>query len=257
MRLWKHRRDKAWTGQVKSSLKVIHESFLPALSCSEGCSVVSDSLRLHGLYSPWNSPGQTTGMGSCSLLQGIFPTQRSTPGLPLCRRILYQLSHQGSLRILDWVAYPFSRGSSQLPNWIRVSCIAGGFSSKDFKHNSNKEKHEIPLGPLTCPHREKREPEMEWIRNITAAVRRVGWAWPGSWVPSLLGAGQVPIQSNTRVTYELVLQRVPCLCKRSVPKRLCSSNFCKPSDNIFCIFLSEILIPELVYPYLFSNDEVS
>ena len=44
----------------------------------------------------WNSPGQNTGVGSCSLLQGIFPTQWSNSGLPHCRQILYQLSHQGS-----------------------------------------------------------------------------------------------------------------------------------------------------------------
>ena len=44
----------------------------------------------------WNSPGQNTGVGSCSLRQGIFPTRRLNPGLPHCRRILYQLSHWGS-----------------------------------------------------------------------------------------------------------------------------------------------------------------
>ena len=60
--------------------------------------------------SPWNSPGWNTGVGSCSLFQGIFPTQGSNPGLPHRRWILYQLSHQGSPRILEWVAYPFSRG---------------------------------------------------------------------------------------------------------------------------------------------------
>ena len=63
---------------------------------SEGCSVVSDSLWPHGLYSPWNSPGQNTGVGSLSLLQGIFPSQGSNPGLLHCRRILYQLRHKGS-----------------------------------------------------------------------------------------------------------------------------------------------------------------
>ena len=63
---------------------------------SESRSVVSDSLRPYGLFSPWNSPGQNTGLGSLSLLQGIFPTQRSNPGLPHCRQILYQLSHKGS-----------------------------------------------------------------------------------------------------------------------------------------------------------------
>ena len=49
---------------------------------SESHSVMSDSLWPHGLYSSWNSPGQNTGVGSCSLLQGIFPTQGSNPGLP-------------------------------------------------------------------------------------------------------------------------------------------------------------------------------
>ena len=64
---------------------------------SESHSVVSDLLKPCGLYSPWNSPGQNIGVGSWSLLQGIFPTQGLNPGLPHCRqRILYQLSHQGS-----------------------------------------------------------------------------------------------------------------------------------------------------------------
>ena len=58
-------------------------------------SVMSDSLWPHGLYIPWNSPGQNAGVGSLSLLQGVFPTQGSDPGLPHCRQILYQLSHKG------------------------------------------------------------------------------------------------------------------------------------------------------------------
>ena len=66
---------------------------------------MSKSLQPHGLSStrllyPWNFPGQYTGVGSCSLLQGIFPTQRSNPGLLHCRQILYHLSHQGS-----WIQY--------------------------------------------------------------------------------------------------------------------------------------------------------
>ena len=56
---------------------------------SESPSVVSNSLRPHGLHSPWNSPGQNSGVGSLSLLQGIFPTQGANRGLPHCRRILY------------------------------------------------------------------------------------------------------------------------------------------------------------------------
>ena len=60
----------------------------------------------HELYSPWNSPGQNTGVSRPSLFQGIFPTQGSNPGLPHCRWILNQLRHQGSPRILVWTGYP-------------------------------------------------------------------------------------------------------------------------------------------------------
>ena len=80
---------------------------------------MSDSLRPHGLYSAWNSPDQNTGVGSLSLLQAIFSTQGSNPGLLHCRQILYQLSHKGSPRILEWVAYPFSSGSSWSRNQTR------------------------------------------------------------------------------------------------------------------------------------------
>ena len=62
-----------------------------------------------------------------ALLQGIVPTQRLNSGLSHCRQILYHLSHQGSPRVLEWVAYPFSRGSSWPSNQTRVSCIAGRF----------------------------------------------------------------------------------------------------------------------------------
>ena len=88
---------------------------------------MSDSLQPHGLNSPCNSPGQNTGVGSLCLLQGIFPTQGLKPGLPHFRWVLYQLSHRGKPRILEWVAYPFSRGSSQPRNQTGVSCIAGRF----------------------------------------------------------------------------------------------------------------------------------
>ena len=93
------------------------------LKWSESRSVVSDSLPPHGL----NSPGQNTGVDSLFLLQGIFPTRGSNPGLPHCSRILYQLSHKGSPRILEWVAYPFSSRSSWLKNQTKVSCTAERF----------------------------------------------------------------------------------------------------------------------------------
>ena len=94
---------------------------------SESHSVMSDSLRPDGLYNAWNSPGLHTGEGSLSLLQGIFPTQGSNPGFLHYRQILYQLSHRGSPRILEWVTYPFSSRSSKCRNQTRVSCVAGGF----------------------------------------------------------------------------------------------------------------------------------
>ena len=89
------------SAQSPSTMLTPHISLLrktPAYkeSVSKSRSVVSDSLRPHGLYSPWNSPGQNTGVGSLSLLQGIFPTQGWNPGLLHCRRILYQLSHKGN-----------------------------------------------------------------------------------------------------------------------------------------------------------------
>ena len=94
---------------------------------SESRSFVSDSLQPHGQYSSWNSLGQNTGVSSISLLQGIFPTQGSNPGLPHCRWILYQLGHKGSPRILEWVAYLFSSGSFWPRNQTGISRIAGGF----------------------------------------------------------------------------------------------------------------------------------
>ena len=123
---------------------------------SESHSVVSDSLWLHGLYSPWNSPGQNTGVGSLTLLQGIliFPTQGSNPGLPHCEWILYQLSHKGSPRILEWVAYPFSSGSSQPRNRTRVSCIAGRFFTNWAmrKPNCNSKRHMYPYVHSSAIH---------------------------------------------------------------------------------------------------------
>ena len=125
-------RDAAQTEALTIS-ECCHETVQHAchLMCqvseSESRLVASVSLWSHRLYSPWTSPSQNTGVGSLSLLQGIFPTQGSNPGLPHCRRILSSLSHKGSPRILEWVAYPFSSGSSQPRNRTRVPCIAGEF----------------------------------------------------------------------------------------------------------------------------------
>ena len=111
----------------KMNLRCLWDIQTKVKSESESHSVVSDSLQPHGLYNPWNSPGQNTEVDSLSLLQGIFWTQGSNSGLPHWRQILYQLSHKGSPRILEWVGYPFSSRSSGASNQTRVSCIAGRF----------------------------------------------------------------------------------------------------------------------------------
>ena len=79
-------------------IKLKHRA-CPGQLLSESHSVMSDSLQPHGLYSPWNSPGQNTGVDNRSLLQRIFLTQELNWGLLHCRWILYQLSSQGSLSI--------------------------------------------------------------------------------------------------------------------------------------------------------------
>ena len=97
---------------------------------SESQSVVSDFLWVRGLYSPWNSPNQNTGVRSLSLLQGIFPTHGSNPGL------LHFLpaEPQGKPKNTGVGSLPFSGGSSWPRNQIRVSCIAGGlFTNWSFR----------------------------------------------------------------------------------------------------------------------------
>ena len=128
-------------------------------------SVLSDSLRPHRLLharqhgdSPWGFSRQEYWMGSHALLQEIFPIQGSNPGLSHYSQILYHLSHQGNPRILEWVAYLFSRGSFLSKNWTRVSYIAGRF----FTSWATKEAHiqhewilfiNLPInGNLGCSH---------------------------------------------------------------------------------------------------------
>ena len=113
---------------------------------------MSDSLLSHGLYSPWNSLAQNTGVGSLPLFQGIFPTQGSNPGLPHCGQILYQLSHRGSPRILEWVAYLFSRGSSWPRIHTRVSCTADRFFSNWAISEKPQAKHGFIQLSLTLIH---------------------------------------------------------------------------------------------------------
>ena len=102
------------SSHLKEKLKILVAQSCLTLCNPKDCSLPGSSV--HG-----DSPVKNTGESCHALLQGIFPTQRSNPGLPHCRQILYHLSHQGSPSILEWVAYPFSRGSS----WFRErTCVS-------------------------------------------------------------------------------------------------------------------------------------
>ena len=116
---------------------------------SESHSVMPNSLWPHRLYSRWNSPDQNTGVGGLSLLQGIFPTQGLNPGHPYCRQNLYQLSHQGSPRILEWAVHPFqqifpTQESKQGLLYCRQILYQRSYQGSPIQIRSS------PKGPRTC-----------------------------------------------------------------------------------------------------------
>ena len=126
----------AWTESlfIFNFLLWLYQEQLITVCCvlclvTQSCPTLCDPMD----YSPpgssihGDSLGKNTGVDCHAFLQGIFPTQGSNPGLPRCRWILYRLSHQGSWRILEWVAMPSSKGSSQHRDRTQVSCIAGRF----------------------------------------------------------------------------------------------------------------------------------
>ena len=113
--------SSSWTIQgslipISQLIFTLYFSIICTVLClvAQSCPTLCDPMHcsppgssVHG-----DSPGRNTGVGYHALLQGVFPTQGSNPSLSRCWRIIYHLSHQGSPRLLEWVAYPFSRGSS-------------------------------------------------------------------------------------------------------------------------------------------------
>ena len=113
-----------YTGILLSPLLYSHVSCAWSLQlCLTLCDAMDSSLP--GSFVHGDSLDKNTGVGCLALPQKIFPNQGSSPHLLHCRGILYQLSHQGSPRILEWVAYSFSKLTSQTRNQTGVSCIAG------------------------------------------------------------------------------------------------------------------------------------
>ena len=93
---------------------------------SESHSVMSDSMRPHGLFSPRNSPGQNTAVGSLSLPQGVSPPQESDPGLLHCRWPLYELSHKGSPGLRTNIKDQWNRTESRekaQTNWFPTTML--------------------------------------------------------------------------------------------------------------------------------------
>ena len=133
-----------------------------------------DSLSVEPPGKPKN-----TGEGSLSLLQGNFPIQELNLGLRHCRRLLYQLSHHVSPRILEWVAYPFFSGSSPPRNGTGVSSLTGRslptkLSEKPSRTKKRKKlvcDHEEKLGDKRKLHRlhllSESRAEVTWLKDET------------------------------------------------------------------------------------------
>ena len=85
---------------------------------SESRSVVSGSLQAHGLCSPWNTPGQNTGVDSHSLLQGLFPTKWLNPVSHIPSRFFTVWGHQGSLYIHIYMYIYTTMNKKQFDPWV-------------------------------------------------------------------------------------------------------------------------------------------
>ena len=133
----------------------------PTLWDPTNCSPPGSSV--HG-----DSPGKNTGVGCHALLWGIVPTQGSNPGLLHCRQIVYDLSHQGSPRILECIAYPFFWGSSWLRNQTRVSWVAGWF----FTIWATREAPALSIS-RTVESKTKLLSFLEGLRIISGQVQRL------------------------------------------------------------------------------------
>ena len=129
--------------QVIQPLLVHHNSYCSEVKWTENRSVLSGFLQPHGLYSSWNSPGQSTRVGSLSLLQGIFPTQGSNAGLPHCRQILYQLSHK--------------RSPSNMLGMFKISILIQVKFNKDHLQEKEMQKSKMAVwGDLTNSCKKKK-----------------------------------------------------------------------------------------------------
>ena len=125
------------------------------------CSIVSNSLQSHELQParllcPWDSPVKNTGVGCCTLLQGIFPTQGSNPGLLHCRQILYHLSYQ------DAKESTCNVGDPGLISWRRVWFPTPVFLSGEFHGQTSL----VGYSPWACK-------ESDMTEKLTCIIRLI------------------------------------------------------------------------------------
>ena len=116
------------------------EAYNLDMTSEKSCLTLCDPMDCTSMELPVHGILQNTGVGSLSFLRRIFPTHGLSPGLPRCRWILYQLSCKGSPRILERVAYLFSRETSWPRNQTGVSYIAGGFFANRAMREAHKNK---------------------------------------------------------------------------------------------------------------------
>ena len=167
------RREQWWWEGAGFTLKV---------KVAQSCPTLCDPMDC-----PWNSPGQNAGVGSLSLLQGIFPTQRLNPGLPHCWRILYQLSHKRRVT-------KFSSTSGKIPQTDR---------SVPKLRNAGRR-----AGPQGCmPPRQVDPPQAGDVGRVSshpwAASSSWWWRWrhssrkdTGMWLHSFVQSGAMSLAAK-------------------------------------------------------------
>ena len=203
---------------------------------------MSHTLRPHGPYSLWNPPGQNTGVGSRSRLQGIFPTQGLNPGLPHCRQILYHPSHQGSPQAGKGPSVPgkledkTSDDSYSLMNIIlNLVTLPGGSGSLDIpEHLSHKNtnttntRHHHMVCCCCC------------VTSVESDSVR-----PHRWQPTRLPHPWDSPGKNTRVGCHFLLQCMKVKSKsevaQSCPTLLDPMDCSPPRSSVHGIFQARVL----------------
>ena len=213
---------------------------------------MSDSLWPHGLLSPWNSPGQNTEVDSLSLLQGIFPSQGSNPGLPHCRQILYQLSRWQPTRVPSpwdspgqdhWNGLPFPSPMHECEKWKWSRSVVSTLR--------NPMDCSLPGSPV---HGIFQARVLEWgaIAFSAAAAKSlqscptlcdpIDGSPPGSAIPGILQARTLEwvaiafsvTWSNIRLSYLISLSQYMLFVFFVVPFTMCSCLVCLLSVSSHC-----------------------